>query len=200
VKIVAMGSAHIPQVAALHCTSLTGLLGALGVSAARAFYARAVTSTLTTAFVALDGERVVGFVLGSRTPAGLQHHVRSTGRSSLLASIAAGAIRNPIALKWLLRRGRPDYDTTAPELTYVAVATDRRATGIGRQLIDAFSDAMAREGITQYELSVDEGNASARAFYERLGFREIGSYREFDTTHARYRLTLPGRKLESDPN
>ena len=42
--------------------------------------------------------------------------------------------------------------------------------------------------VTSYELSVDEDNADAALFYEKLGFRVVGRYREFGAVHRRYRL------------
>ena len=50
---------------------------------------------------------------------------------------------------------------------------------------------MRAAGATSYELSVDHDNAGADAFYRRLGFTQVGKYREFGVDHRRYRLDLP---------
>jgi ribosomal protein S18 acetylase RimI-like enzyme len=89
-------------------------------------------------------------------------------------------------------RGPDDgaYDPQVPELTYLATAEHHRGSGIGRQLVDAFDTAMRERGAPAFELSVDEDNQAAIAFYERLGFRLSGKYREFGIVHRRYRREL----------
>jgi ribosomal protein S18 acetylase RimI-like enzyme len=52
-------------------------------------------------------------------------------------------------------------------------AAQRR--GYGRRLIDALRAALAERGVPGLHLSYDPANTSARAFYDRLGFRELPS-------------------------
>jgi ribosomal protein S18 acetylase RimI-like enzyme len=52
-------------------------------------------------------------------------------------------------------------------------AAQRR--GYGRRLIDALRAALADRGVPGLHLSYDPANTSARAFYDRLGFRELPS-------------------------
>jgi ribosomal protein S18 acetylase RimI-like enzyme len=61
---------------------------------------------------------------------------------------------------------------------------------VGRTLVDAFSERMRTAGAPHYDLSVDDDNEAAIAFYERLHFRITGKYREFGKLHRRYRLSL----------
>src|SRR5262249_15185856 len=113
---------------------------------------------------------------------------------AVAGAVALGVARRPGALGWLLGSFRgPDegtYDSAAPELTYLAVAPGQRGGGIGRQLVAAFSGAMQQQGAQHYELSVDEDNITAIAFYERVGFRRIGRYHEFGQYHVRYAMEL----------
>ncbi len=192
--IVPLALEHVEAVAGLHGAALTGLLKDLGPSATRAFYAGAVKSGAATGFVFLDGGAVRGFVFGSRRPDGLKGAAARANPLGLLAGTALGIARRPSCLASLARSFRgPDeggYDARAAELTYLAVSADARKGGIGRGLVDAFSGALRAAGVPAYELSVDEANAGAAAFYESLGFAEVDRYREFGTVHRRYRLTL----------
>jgi ribosomal protein S18 acetylase RimI-like enzyme len=193
--IVPMSRQHVSDVARLHRASLTGLLADLGLPAISAFYAACTESRLSTAFVAVEGTVVRGFVLGSAE----SHRLRAaTMRSKPIATlwgIATGVAKKPSALISLLRSfGGPEegsYDRDSPELLYLAVANESRGSGVGAQLVTAFSEAMAAAGATAYELSVDEDNQSAITFYERLGFSLCGQYKEFGVWHRRYRRETP---------
>jgi len=113
---------------------------------------------------------------------------------SVLGGIAAGILRSPSSLVWLLKSlGGPPrgaYDPRIPELTYLATDAAHRGKSIGARLVEAFNASLRGQGVGAYELSVDDDNAAGIAFYEKLGFRPIGRYREFGTEHRRYRIEL----------
>ncbi len=190
VTIAPMAPEHVRAVAQLHCATLPGLLSELGVSAATAYYDGCMRGRLAAAFVALEDDEVQGFVLGSSQPAALQREVLRANPIGVFRGIAVGILRRPRALLWLVgSRVGPEegqVDTGMPELTYLAVSPGLRGSGIGRQLVNAFTGAMRREGIGAYELSVDDDNRTAIGFYERLGFRQSAHYREFGAGHVRY--------------
>jgi ribosomal protein S18 acetylase RimI-like enzyme len=192
--ITSLRPEHVKEVAALHSATLTGLLSRLGPAAAEAYYAGCVRTPLAIGMVAVDASVVRGFVLGSARPDRLQGAVLRTNTIATLAAVCTGILTRPGSLPWLLKSFRgPDegsFDTGAPSLIYLAVGADQRRGGIGRQLVDTFSDALRAAGASSYDLSVDDDNASAIAFYERLGFRLLGHYAEFGARHRRYRLTL----------
>lgn len=183
---------HVVQVASLHCAALTGLLAELGEPAARAFYDGCVRAGSATGFVDVNEGAVQGFVLGSTRPDTLKRAVVRANPAGTLAGIFLGILRRPAALTWLLKSFKgPDegsYDPRTAEMTYLAVAAGCRRSGSGVRLFDAFTRAMRESGVRTYELSVDEDNKRAIAFYEARGFKLIGSYREFGTLHRRYRL------------
>jgi len=55
------------------------------------------------------------------------------------------------------------------------VAPGSRKHGFGRRIVDAALDAArARDGVRLVQLTVTEGNASARTLYEQCGFRAFG--------------------------
>ncbi len=191
-KIERLSSEHFREVGALHCAGLSGLLAELGPAAARAYYRVCVEEPLATTVVAIEGGRVCGFVSGSSAPEELRRVIRRKGALKLAASIAWGALRRPVALRWLVREffgaGGTPFDRSVPELTYLLVTEKKR--GLGRTLVDAFSAELAARGERRYELSVDEDNSAAIAFYERIGFTRIGKYEEFGRRHFRYSTAL----------
>ncbi len=190
--IARLGEEHVKDVARLHRASLTGLLSALGLPAVTAFYKGCVGTSSAIGFVYLEADTVRGFVLGSAHPDRLKPDALRRNPVGTLAGLCLGIMRRPSSLVWLLKsfRGpdRRDYDRSAAELTYLAVSGESRGEGIGRQLVDDFTDEMRNSGVEAYELSVDEDNQAAISFYEHLGFALSGSYREFGVMHRRYRL------------
>jgi RimJ/RimL family protein N-acetyltransferase len=84
----------------------------------------------------------------------------------------------------LLGRAPAPIDRSVPELTYIVASEPGR--GLGRSLLGAFAAGLLERGTKRFELSVDEGNPGAIAFYERTGFRRVGEYEEFGRRHFRY--------------
>lgn len=57
------------------------------------------------------------------------------------------------------------------KLRQMAIAPDRRGTGLGRRVVRSAEAAAAARGFRTVEMSA---RVSARAFYERLGYRAVG--------------------------
>ncbi|GAB2599774.1 GNAT family N-acetyltransferase [Pseudactinotalea suaedae] len=77
---------------------------------------------------------------------------------------------------------RPDEDLPAPgegwgEFYAIYVDPDRIGTGAGATLMTAALTALHPRPVAVWVL---EGNARARAFYERFGFRHDGTVTDFD--------------------
>ena len=135
----------------------------------------------------------MGFVLGSAHPQKLRREILTHSYFKTLAGIGSGVMRKPSTLRLLLSSLRPgdkDYNSQAAELKYMAVDQNQRSSGIGRQLVEHFSQKLIESGAGAYELSVDADNHQAIGFYERLGFVEVCRYREFGIDHKRYRMEL----------
>lgn len=60
------------------------------------------------------------------------------------------------------------------EILSIAVAPDRRRSGMGRALLDEVIVSATAEGMRALFLEVDAGNAAARALYDRAGFLKVG--------------------------
>lgn len=185
---------HVRDVARLHCASLTGLLSELGEPAARAFYFGCIGSRSARAFVDIEAGAIRGFVLGSLHPVDLKREVMRRKFFSTFTGLTLGVLRKPLAFVSLMKSLKgPDegsYDARAAELTYLAVPASGRNAGTGRRLVEAFNGSMRESAVSSYELSVDDDNAGAAIFYEKLGFNLVGHYSEFGVVHRRYRLAL----------
>ncbi|GAA1961676.1 GNAT family N-acetyltransferase [Agromyces allii] len=62
-----------------------------------------------------------------------------------------------------------------PAHLHIDLLPELQGQGFGRRLIDTLRDALAERGVPGLHLSMDPGNVSARAFYDRLGFVELAS-------------------------
>lgn len=192
--IVRLGREHVAAVARLHRASLTGLLSDLGLTAIEAFYAGCARTSLALGLVYLEEDVVKGFVLGSVNPQRLRQEAMRKNWVGTLGGVILGILRRPSTLPSLLRSvggsQASEYDRNAAELIYIAVSAESRESGIGAQLLKAFTEQMSAMGVAEYELSVDDGNRGAAAFYERRGFVLCGRYKEFGSMHRRYRLRI----------
>ena len=130
------------------------------------------------AFVADDGRRVVGYVLGTAdTPRWAAEH-----RRRWLPTVAD---RYPLAehpstpedeLIDLLHH--PEHTVHAelaayPAHLHIDLLPDHQGQGLGRLLVRTFLAALRARGVPAVHLGMVPTNTGARAFYDRLGFHEL---------------------------
>jgi len=65
------------------------------------------------------------------------------------------------------------------EVLNLAVRKDLQRKGIGRYLLDAIFESFRKRGVKDVYLEVRVSNAAGQAFYERLGFRQVGRRRGY---------------------
>ena len=74
------------------------------------------------------------------------------------------------------------------EVLTIAVAIDRRRRGVAATLLETHLSELAMERVRRLVLEVEEGNANARALYQKFGFvekgRRDGYYRKADGSRA----------------
>ena len=143
--IETLNSSHVNAVAQLHLRSLTGLLRDLGPGATGAFYHGAARSSSAIGLVYIQENNLAGFVLGSAHPGSLRSEILTHSFFQTLLGICAGLLRNPGTLRSLvssLLPGKPAFDSGAAELTYLAVDPEQRSLGVGRQLVEQFSQKL----------------------------------------------------------
>jgi ribosomal-protein-alanine N-acetyltransferase len=65
------------------------------------------------------------------------------------------------------------YQDEAAHLLLLAVQPAQQHRGLGRALMDWLEACASVAGVATVHLEAREGNAAARAFYARLGYREV---------------------------
>lgn len=187
--------ADLNAVAALHCETLGGLVSMLGSRAAAALYAGYLSSSRCSAHVHRVDGVVQGFVLGSPEPDAMRRDALRARCVDIALGAALGMVRRPGLLRHVIDGVRPrgpgGFDSTGPELTYIAVRKAARGAGVGRALLHAFGEDLAKRGIAHCQLSVEASNRSAVAFYEAQGMRRVASYHQFGSDYHRYAFDVP---------
>ena len=160
--------AERPALAALYWDAFGAKLGwALGPrDRALVFLARALDPD--HAYVARSAGGAILGMAGFRTADGAL--VAGRLRDMIAAFGLVGALWR-CGLLGLLAR---DTDNLRFLLDGLAVAERARGHGIGSRLLEAVAAEAAARGYAELRLDVIEGNARARALYERRGFRAVG--------------------------
>jgi len=148
------------------------------------YYTDMAPDTLWVADAGTAG--VVGYLAGGLRPQARQWAVavRILPRV-VLRAIAGGAVfrcpvRSMIRAGWATWRNaleaqRPIHDRY-PAHFHIGVSAPHRGGGVGRALVEQFTEQAVRSGAGGICVSVYAQNAGARAFFSALGYREIGRY------------------------
>jgi len=178
----AMQAGDVPEVVRIHLESFSGFfLSFLGPKFLALFYEGVLEHPQGVALVAESGEGIDGFVAGVTEQAGFYRRlVKSRVHRFAWASLGAAA-RRPRIVPRLFRalgQSRLSERAAAPAcLMSIAVRPGAAGKGAGRELVSAFSGAMAGRGVTEYCLTTDrDGNDRVNQFYQRLGFRLVRSF------------------------
>ncbi|MFU8945303.1 GNAT family N-acetyltransferase [Mycetocola zhadangensis] len=137
------------------------------------------------AFVADNGERVVGYVIATADTRAFARwfadswwpSVADTYRGNVSAdearTVAAAADPNRMII--------PEVDEYPAHL-HIDLLPEAQGQGLGRRLIDTLRAALAERGVRGLHLTMGADNLNAGAFYRRLGFTELPSSTETATT------------------
>ena len=129
--------------------------------------------------VATEREQLVGFILASTDSSRLMSAVaRSPLR--LATTILPVLVRHPPLVAKLVQTlayGRRRRDAVPAELLVIAVAPERRSSGIGRRLVAQLRSELRGRGIDAYRVTVHADMAGANHFYAENGLRLSGDFR-----------------------
>jgi ribosomal protein S18 acetylase RimI-like enzyme len=137
------------------------------------FAAPYVTHEPQHAHVLDDGEgNAVGYILGTANTAAFVGWYRDEW---LPATVYPPSARddNMLALHQRPERMLVPELAAYPAHLHIDLLPDWQGKGFGRELMVAFLAGLAEAGVGGVHLGVVSTNVSARAFYDRLGFREI---------------------------
>lgn len=187
--------ADLERVIELHSARLPGgFFVRLGPSYLRAYHRTFLDSPHGVALVA-DASGIVGFVAGTSDAQRHRHEVlRRHGVPLALTGTLSLLVRPALAWEFLRTRLRRYIRAitrgvrqgaepplaervTGPVavLAHIAVDTDTAGTGVGRALAEAFVEAVSAAGAERVELVTRSDAEGAAGFYERIGWRHIGS-------------------------
>jgi len=93
-----------------------------------------------------------------------------------VAESAAGLVGYLIAVTML----SVEHGGTMAEIDEFFVLPEARSHGLGARLLEAAETALAARGCVRLQLQLGTGNAAARTFYERRGYRGRDGYRLLD--------------------
>lgn len=130
-------------------------------------------------FVLDDGVRVVGYILGTSDTARFvkefrerwiplvrDRHPAPVGKPSTPDEQMAALLHWP---ERMLVSELADY----PAHLHIDLLPEYQGRGYGRALSFRFFDALAEAGAARVHLGMLSSNTAARAFYDRIGFREL---------------------------
>ena len=181
-----------------------GLFPQLGPGFVHRWHATYVSSPFGIALVAetpsADGPLIVGYLIGSSDEAAHVAHVLRHDRIALLCTgvtalarrprVAAGFVRTRgrhyVYRVFLQRRRRRSTSSTQARaeqvgvLTALAVDPRYRSLAAGRRLTTRYLELAHAGGADSAQLVTEQGTLGAAAFYERLGWRRVGSKTSID--------------------
>lgn len=126
-----------------------------------------------------DDDGVAGYCMGVPDTAAYEDWLEAVWLPPLRERHPAGTGSTPAdraAVDRLHHPSRTDATllTEHPAHLHVDLLPRLQGQGWGRRVMEEVLDALAAAGAPGVHLGVDEANAGASAFYERLGFSELG--------------------------
>lgn len=136
------------------------------------------------AFVAVlpdDGDRVVGYVLGTADTATFQRRREAEWSPGARARHPLDAVPPGHRDRWLLEilhdpSTEADGPVTGhPAHLHIDLLPEAQGLGAGRRLIDTFCAALVARGVPGVHLGASDRNTRAIAFYRHVGFTDLGT-------------------------
>lgn len=135
-------------------------------------YNRFLLENSDISLVAVEGDRVVGFVISGEA---VSRGVKEFTQRNRLYLIYKLLLRPDFLAAKLIGKLKSMTSQAGPAVTryrLLSIATDASAqsTGVGRQMLTALEDKLRGRGLDSYGLSVRLDNPRAVQFYQRNGF------------------------------
>jgi ribosomal protein S18 acetylase RimI-like enzyme len=157
------------KIAQIHAKTLTvGLLPTLGQPFLEGLYRSAARDRSCVLIVAVEDDRVIGFVMGSICPPSF--YLRSAFRS--FPRILTAIVKRPRVLSRLLsvfRYAARSNSNPSAELLSIAVCRKYRGTGISGALLREFKLKMTIRNIHKFRVTAADTQMAALKFYRKNG-------------------------------
>ncbi len=133
-------------------------------------------------WVVTDDDGVAGYVVGAADSQAFARWQEESWWPPLRARYPRrpddGRHRDHELLRTVHEGGRyaPEVTDRYPAHLHVDLLPRAQGRGLGRALVGALTDGLRARGVPGLHLDVAEANPGARAFYARVGFRELRAY------------------------
>lgn len=164
------------EIANIHMDELaTGFLSSLGLSFLSLFYKSIILSPFGFAIVAIDNDRVIGFISGTMDIKKFYKFFIKKYFVSFFSILAVKLFKPSVFKGFLELLFYPEKikspDIPASELLTIAVLSDYHGKGIAQNLLCEFANEMEKRGVNCFKVVVGESLKRAIKFYENAGFK-----------------------------
>jgi ribosomal protein S18 acetylase RimI-like enzyme len=173
---------EVDRLAAIHADSLAeDFLPSLGRDfLARQYYPAALASPNAVTLVANEGTMPVGFATVASDSDAFSHDVLRGHLCPIAGYALRRALRQPghllLSAQVLLSALRPRPCPWTGEIVFIAVAEEFRGRGVGRRLIQAAVDHLARRAVARCRTKTLARNHSVIRLYAGLGWEVVDRY------------------------
>ena len=186
---------HARAAAEIHAEGQPGtFLTSLGPTFLRALYTEMAASPRCYGFVALEGDEVIGVVIGASDASAIFKELIVRRGVKLALPVLGAMLRRPVLLgrvvETLRYPAQQPHEPGEAELFYIGVRGARRGEGVGAALFDALAQASRQRGMRAMGLIVDDANETAKRFYLRHGMVAVSAWPMYGRLMNWYRLDL----------
>ncbi len=176
------GAEDLAGIVQIHLESFPGFfLSFLGHDFLLLLYKNILKDPEGIFLLAESGQRLEGFVAGVRHQGDFYRRIAkyekwSFARAALLTFLRKPAIA-PRLFRALNRPNETKDESVQACLMSIAVLPGSENRGVGRRLVEAFCDELAKQGVHSVCLTTDQNdNEKVNGFYQRCGFRVSKSF------------------------
>jgi ribosomal protein S18 acetylase RimI-like enzyme len=165
---------HFQKVAELHETELhAGVLAKLGIAFLADFYRYVASDPGGVLLIALEGDKVVGFVSGTHDIRKFYHRfILRRGLKLATCLVPYLLSRRSLSPIMSIRRYLTSRETAhlpVTELTSLAVDPGTQRKGVGKALFVALQEHFRSQGIQAFQVTAAKTQLAALRFYPALG-------------------------------
>ena len=175
-EITPLAISHASAAAVIHADGQPNtFLTNLGSAFLRALYSEMAASPHCLGYVAIDGQEVVGVVVGTTDSGAVFKEMLWKRGLRLAMPVLAALLRRPKLFPQVLQTlsypGQAAREPDEAELFFIGTKAERRRKGVGCALFHALTEEFRAQGMKVMGLTVEATNDIAKRFYQRNGMR-----------------------------
>lgn len=196
---------HASVAAQLHIEGQPGtFLTSMGDEFLTAFYAQLAVSDNGIGFVAVQGDKTVGVVVGTMSTSALFKELIIRRGLFLIWPVFKRLITKPslipMVIQTLLYPAKAQAKPAEAEMLYMGVTSDVRRQGIGTRIFEEMAWACQQRGAKLLELTVDASNTRAQNMYVKYGWEKAEEFQIYGRTMIIWHLDLTTYQYTSLPD